>query len=102
MGAWLITIIIIVIVLAVGPFAIAFIPVVGPVMGSFLRTFRSLVINILKPILKIGFRLFKVGLRMLPSLLIAGFYLTFGLIMQIPYGISLIFSKMKKKKEGDE
>jgi len=101
MNGWLIAIFIIVIVLLAGPFAIAFIPVAGPIMASFLRTFRSLVINILKPFLKIGWRMTKViVLHVAPSLLIAGLYLLFGLVMQIPYGISLLVKR--KKKEGGE
>ena len=84
MGFWLVFIIVIVLVLVVGPFALAFIPAVGPILARVLRTVRSAVVNVLKPVVKYALKAAWAGIKMIPHLLIALSYKIAGALSNIP------------------
>ncbi len=90
MGFWLVFIIVTVLVLIIGPFALAFIPVAGPILSQILRTIRSVIVNILKPFAKIALKILKVVISMIPTVLLSAVILVvMGPAGQIGFWVGL-------------
>jgi hypothetical protein len=84
MGFWLVFIIVTVLVLAIGPFALAFIPAVGPILAQVLRTARSAIVNVLKPVVKYALKILWASIKMIPHVFIALSYKIAGALSKIP------------------